>query len=134
MTWLLDTSVYSQFLRRRAVLAALERWQRVGDDACRISIVTRAEVEWGLHLEDRPQRWRIYRENLRTRLACLPADESVWSRFSLMKARQRQLGRMIHDLDLLIAATAIRHNLIVATLNARDFSQVEGLKWEDWSG
>ena len=50
-----------------------------------------------------------------------------------MKARQHQLGSPIADLDLLIAAVAVQHDLILATLNARHFSLIEGLRWEDWS-
>jgi predicted nucleic acid-binding protein len=37
------------------------------------------------------------------------------------------------DFDLLIAATALEHGLIVATLNVRHFSMIAGLSWEDWS-
>lgn len=133
MSWLLDTSVYSQLLRRQAVVPALERWQSVGDKACRISAATRAEIEWGLHFEDNPRRWKLYREQLRTRLDCLPTDEAVWSQFSVIKARQRRIGEAVSDLDMIIAATAIRHELIVATLNTRDFARIEGLRWEDWS-
>lgn len=134
MHWLLDTSVYSQFLRRKAVVVALERWKEAGDAACGISAATRAEVEWGLHFEDHPKRWKLYREELRDRLPCLPTDEAVWSRFSELKARQRANGEPVADLDLVIAATALRHDLVVATLNARDFSRIEGLRWEDWGG
>lgn len=36
-------------------------------------------------------------------------------------------------MDMLIAATAKTHNLIVATLNVRDFEKVNGLTVEDWS-
>jgi predicted nucleic acid-binding protein len=57
----------------------------------------------------------------------------TWSKFAVMKARQQALGCPIDDLDLLIAASAIQHGLILATLNSRHFSLVEGLRWEDWS-
>lgn len=133
MIWLLDTSVYSQLLRRNAVVPALERWTAAGDPACAISEVTRAEVEYGLHREANPARWRRYRETLEHRLAVLDTDAEVWSGFALMKARQRKLGEPVGDFDLLIAATAVRRGLIVATLDTGDFSRIEGLTWEDWS-
>ena len=56
MAFLLDTSVYSQVLKRHPVAAALDRWQRAGDSDCRVSMVSVAELEWGLHHENNPQR------------------------------------------------------------------------------
>jgi predicted nucleic acid-binding protein len=133
MDYLLDTSVYSQPLRRRAVEASLLRWKEAGDRCCAVSRVTVAEVEWGLHWENRAERWRKYRDLLAGRLPVLETLEEVWQEFSRLKARQQQSGKPVADLDLLIAATALRHGLVVATLNAADFSRVDGLAWEDWS-
>jgi tRNA(fMet)-specific endonuclease VapC len=70
---------------------------------------------------------------LEGRLDVLPTDAAVWSEFSKRKARQQELGRTVADLDLLIAACATYHGLILATLNSRDFKKIEGLAWEDWS-
>lgn len=131
--YLLDTSVYSQPLRRRPVMTALERWQEVGDEACAIAQVTVGEVEWGLHYEDNPQRWEKYTALLQDRLHTYETSAGVWSLFARMKARQQKLGEPVSDLDLLIAATAKEQGLTVATLNSRDFSRIEGLAWENWS-
>jgi predicted nucleic acid-binding protein len=38
------------------------------------------------------------------------------------------LRQQIGDLDLLIAATALEHNLTLLTRNVRDFQHVPGLK------
>lgn len=133
MRYLLDTSVYSQPLRRKAVVYALKRWQEVGDAACAVSIVSIGEVEWGLHSEGREQRWMKYQNLLKSRLEVLQTSNDVWTTFARIKARQQKLGEVVADLDLLIASVAINHGLIVATLNSRDFSRVEGLAWEYWS-
>lgn len=131
--YLLDTSVYSQPLRKTPVLAALERWKNAGDAACRVCAVSVAEVEFGLHLENRPDRWERYQALLEGRLEHAAVDGGVWREFAKRKARQQQLGRIIADLDLLIGACAVHHGLIVATLNSKDFRKFEGLAWEDWS-
>ena len=131
--YLLDTSVFSQPLRRKPVLRALERWQKVGDDACAIAQVTVGEVEWGLHYEGSALRWKKYSELLQNRLHTHATSARVWSIFSKMKARQEKLDDPVSDLDLLIAATAREQGLIVATLNRQDFSRIEGLAWENWS-
>lgn len=132
MRFLLDTSVYSQPLRRTPVNAALEHWQQAGDAQCAIAAVTSAEIEWGLHYEENPKRWQKYSALLENRLKCFSTSDSVWSLFAKMKARQQRIGEPVSDLDLLIAATGRAHGLIVATLNTRDFSRIEGLAWENW--
>lgn len=131
--YLLDTSVFSQPLRRKPVVRALERWRDAGDAACRTSIVSVAEVEFGLNLEENPSRQEKYEGVLKDRLEVLEVDAAAWAAFAKMKARQHKLGAVVADLDLLIAATAISHRLTVVTLNAKDFSKIESLAWEDWS-
>lgn len=131
--FLLDTSVYSQPMRNRPILPALLKWKSMGDSACRTCEAVVAEIEFGLHLENRPERWEKYHALLHERLDILGVDRVVWGRFSRMKARQYQLGQTVADLDLLIAACAAQHGLTVATLNHTDFSRIEGIAWEDWS-
>ncbi len=133
MRYLLDTSIFSQPLRRKPVENALIRWREVGDGQCAVSVVTVSEVEWGLHLEGREARWQKYRDLLEGRLVLLETGEEIWHRFARIKARQQQLGKVVADLDLLIAATATEEGLTVATLNAGDFGRIEGIAWEDWS-
>lgn len=133
MRWLLDTSIYSQPLKRKPVTTILRRWAQEGDQDCVICDVVRAEVEWGLHRENLDRRWVTYRRDLQSRLPVLPILPAIWSRYAVMRARQDALGRPIGDLDLLIAATAVEHDLILATINTRHFSQIEGLRWANWS-
>jgi tRNA(fMet)-specific endonuclease VapC len=132
MKWLLDTSVYSQPLRRKKVNAAIDRWAEAGDSRCAVSGVVTAEIEWGILWENRVERWQKYEAILKGRLELVDTTMAVWEKFARMKARQYQLGKTVADLDLLIAAAAVTHGLIVATLNSNDFSRIEGVAWEDW--
>jgi tRNA(fMet)-specific endonuclease VapC len=43
-------------------------------------------------------------------------------------------GTPIGPYDYLIAAHALRHDLLLVTANVREFSRVQGLRWEDWTG
>jgi len=131
--YLLDTSVYSQPLKRLADSASTRRWDALGDGACVVSVVTCAEVEWGLHKAAIPRWWALYEKVLKPRLRILPAEAAVWSEFARMKAVQFALGRPVADFDLLIAATAVRHSLTLATHNVRHFQLIQGLIVEDWS-
>jgi tRNA(fMet)-specific endonuclease VapC len=133
MKWLLDTSVFSQPLKKSPNLSALRRWKEASDRSCLTSIVVIAEVEWGLLSVDSERLWNGYRKLLEDRLEVLETGQKVWKRFSEIKACQKKIGQKVVDLDLLIAATASSHGLTVATLNHRGFARIEGLAWEDWS-
>jgi tRNA(fMet)-specific endonuclease VapC len=61
----------------------------------------------------------------------LTDDIIIWS--ASIWARLRQVGRPIGDHDPLIAATALRHGLPLATRNVAHFARVPGLTIDDWS-
>ena len=133
LTHLLDTSVYSQRLRPRPVPQVVVRWQECGDSALAISAICESELLYGLEKRNSDRLWREYRDFLEDRLALLAVDKQVAARFGRLKAEQEQLGEPRAEFDLLIAATALAHNLIVATLNPRHFEGLSGLVVEDWS-
>ena len=93
-----------------------------------------AEIEWGLHKLGNARLWAGYRRDVLPSLRVVATDAGVWQEWSRMKARQEASGRRVDDFDLLIAASASWQGLTLATLNARHFSLIEGLNWEDWSG
>ena len=130
--YLLDTAVYAQVLRRQPDPVATRRWQLVGDSACVVSIVSVAEVEWGLHKLASPSAWTRYETLLKPRLTVVPSDAAVWAQFARLKAVQMSNDRPVADLDLLIAAPAVALGLTGATRNIRHFSLIEGLPVEDW--
>ncbi len=57
----------------------------------------------------------------------LTLDESVCRIFARERGRLRTSGALISDLDLLIGATAIRHNLTLLTNNRRHFDRLQDL-------
>ena len=131
--YLLDTSVFSQPIRPRPLVTCQERWQRYGDARLAVSAIAVAEMEYGLFLKDSDKLWTAYRTILKDRLKSLDFTTSVATVFGEMKAIQARIGKAVDDFDLAIAATAVTHNLTVATLNQRHFKLIEGLEWEDWS-
>ena len=92
--YLLDTSVFSQPIRKQPAPAVMEHWVRVGDAVCAVSVVSIAEVEWGLHKAAIPRWWNLYEQLLKSRLPILPTDRSVWTRFSRLNAAQLAAGRL----------------------------------------
>jgi predicted nucleic acid-binding protein len=61
----------------------------------------------------------------------LEIDDRIAESFAEIRAYLRRRGELVGDLDLLIAATALHHNLTLLTFNRRHFARVPGLRvWE----
>ena len=133
LTHLLDTSFYSQVLKPAPLRSVVRRWRQLGDDRLAISSICEAELLYGLALRGSQRLSASYERVLKDRLQMLPVDGAVAKLFASSKAVQQEKGRMVADLDLLIAATAKAHGLVVATTNAKHFNLLEGLAVEDWS-
>lgn len=128
MAYLLDTNV-AIHLRDgdpvvTAKIAAL-------DDAILMSIVTRVELEDGVHRDpaDAPAR----RARLDTMLGAIPTlafDDASADAYAAIMARSGYSRRKL--LDRMIAAHALVHRATLVTMNADDFSDIAGLSVRAW--
>jgi tRNA(fMet)-specific endonuclease VapC len=65
-------------------------------------------------------------------LEILPLEAPADREYAALRHHLTRQGTPIGPNDLLIAAHALAHNLTVVTGNVREFSQVPGLKVENW--
>lgn len=82
-------------------------------------------------LEAQVQAYRELQQHL-TNFCAIPVigfESTAASTFQRLKTTYRRLGSM----DLKIAATAIANDATLLTRNLSDFSQIEGLRAEDWT-
>ena len=133
LSHLLDTSVLSQPIKDHPLPAVLDRWNGLREDAICTSAVCLAEILQGLRERESLKYWRRYRELLENQYPVLPFDDSVADLYADLTVGLRRAGTPRPVLDLMIAATARRHGLILATLNARDFAGIPGLVVENWN-
>ena len=132
-THLLDTSVYSQRLKPLPHVHAIGRWDKLGDELVVTSTICEAEVLFGIAHKASTRLAAAFSTQLRPRLAILPLDSACAAAYAEFRAACRRNGNPVADMDLLIAATAKAHGLVLATLNHRHFSLIPGLTVEDWS-
>ena len=133
MSHLLDTSVYSQPIRKAPLRSVQRRWAALGDRSLSTSVICEAEVLQGLEAKDSDRLWRAYRSVLKDRVQVLPVDIRVAEHYARVQAASARAGRTRPAFDLLIAATALVHKLTLATCNVRHFEGIEGLSVEDWA-
>ncbi len=137
MGYLLDTNVISEPLKRNANELALERIAALNPNNCFLSALTLGEVRKGIELyKDEARRHKLERwleqklvAELRGRI--LPYDLRVADRWGRMMA---QTPRPLAVIDGLLAATALTHDLVLATRNVRDFADIAGLRlFDPWA-
>lgn len=99
-------------------------WLRRNERSLVVDPVVLGEVRFGIMLLDlgarRAELERWYEEGV-ARIQCLPWDSAVGLRWAQVLADLRRDGRPMSIKDSLIAATALTHDLVLATLNRRDF-------------
>ena len=94
-----------------------------------VSIISVAEVYQGIYGGRRPEQDEaMFQEFLAWNVTILNLDMETCRIFAREQVRLRLLGMRIEDMDTLIAATALRHGLVVLTNNAQHFHRVEGLE------
>ena len=133
LTHLLDTTILSQPIKDKPLPGVMDRWSMLGDTTVCTSAICVAEILQGLETRRSDKYWRRYRELVENRYAALPFDQTVAAVFGQTAAVLRERGEPRPVVDLLIASTAKRHGLIVATLNVNHFIGIPGLQVEDWS-
>jgi predicted nucleic acid-binding protein len=133
LSHLLDTSVFSQPIKDKPLPSVIDRWSNLHENAFCTSAICLAETLQGLRQRDSLKYWRRYRELLENQYPILSFNASVADTFSVLAADMRRQGKPKPVIDLLIAATACLHGLVLATLNVRDFAEIPGLTVEDWN-
>lgn len=135
--FLLDTNVVSEALRPRPDARVLA-WLRAHEARAFLSVVTIGELEAGIRGAPDPRRAEALRAWLDDVLLpqfahrVLLVDLEVARRWGERTAAARAAGTPVGAVDALIAATAARHGLAVATRNGRDFEPLGVAVVDPW--
>jgi len=62
-----------------------------------------------------------------------PVAPAIMETFAELKSCLEKAGERLDDFDLLIAATALNHNLILVSNNTRYFTRIKNLPLENWT-
>ena len=123
--YIVDTDWVIDYLH--AIPGTVDRFNTLLPQGIGLSIVSLAELFDGIfgsatYQEDE----RILRDFLDF-VEIIPLDEAACIVFARERVRLRVAGTPIGDMDLLIGATAIRHNFTLLTNNRRHFGRLRGL-------
>jgi len=124
MSYLLDTNIVSETVRRTPNKAVIAWLDRLPGEALFVSVLSLGEIRKGIEtLADRKRREKL-RLWLEHELPAwfegrvLPVGLAVADRWGRLLA---DVGRPVPTIDSLLAATALHHELRLVTRNAGDF-------------
>jgi hypothetical protein len=129
VSFLLDTSVISELVRKSPHLPVLEWIGAQDETSLYLSVVTIGEIERGIARlpasarKTKLQSWvrRDLVERFGARL--LPIDIRVSTRWGALSGESEKRGQPLPVIDSLIAATALVHGFAVVTRNVEDFKR-----------
>lgn len=132
MKLMLDTNVCIDLIKKHPS-PVLERFasHAVGDIG--ISVITLAELEYGVSNSSRPAKNREALDQFISALEVVPFDRQATAAYGRLRAALEKKGQSIGSMDLLIAAHAVSLDVRLITHNVREFGRVPGLRVEDWT-
>lgn len=138
MSYLLDTNVISEATKKYPD-ARLQDWLAAQpNESLFLSVITIGEIRHGLLLLDDGKKRRALLRWLGGKIKSLFAgrilsvDIAVMERWAQLQAASGKTGRRLPVMDSLIAATALTHNLTLATRNIADFKAARVALLDPW--
>ena len=129
MQYLVDTDWVIHYLHQHAgIVQRLQDLQQ--QEGLALSMISLAELYEGVYYSREPEEDERGLQDFLRGVTVLGLDERTCQIFGKERGRLRAAGLMIGDCDLLIGATALRHDLTLLTNNRRHFDRIEGLRIE----
>jgi tRNA(fMet)-specific endonuclease VapC len=129
MSYLLDTDTCSAHLKSRGTVAS-RVLQNLGK--LHVSAITVGELRTWTYRRHVSRKRAVDLEYFLEEVIVLPVTLNIADRFGELRAGLLDRGQATPEMDLLIAATALVHDLTLVTHNTRDFEQIPGLSLTDW--
>jgi toxin FitB len=123
VNYLVDANVLSEATKASPDAGVVD-WLRRNEAELALDPMILGEIRFGIHLLPRGKRRRRleswFNEGV-ARITCLPFGAATGLRWARLLADLRSAGKSMPIKDSLIAATALVHDLTIATRNVADF-------------
>lgn len=129
--YMLDTDMCSYIIKQRPA-SVLQQFQKLTMDSIGISIVTYAELIYGVERSSSKRINRSVIENFVQHLEVIDWDRDAADEYAVIRTKLEAAGTPIGAMDMMIAAHAKSLHAVVVTNNQKHFSKVKGLKIENW--
>ena len=129
--YLLDTDMIIYSLK--ADEAVRRNLRRHLHDPIKISAITLMELYYGAYKSKKVTNNLVKIKTIENTFEIIPVSRELVEIFGVLKSELEKFGKLLDDFDLILASTAMSHNLTIVTNNEKHFGQIDGLKMENWS-
>jgi toxin FitB len=137
--WLLGTNILSELRKPKPEPRVVEFIRTQSLDHLFVSIVTLAEIRFGIEFAAEP----TYRTELNNWLThkirpmfverTLPISEDIMLKWRLLVEDGRKAGQTFTQADLIIAATGLHHGLTIVTRDTKNYALTRAPVLNPWS-
>ncbi len=136
--WLLDTNILSELRRVRPDPKVARFVAAQPLDVLFVSVVTFAEIRFGIELVGDPARraelndWLTHKLRPMFAARVLPVSEDIMFTWRLLVNEGRKAGHTFSQPDLIIAATGLHHGLTIVTRDSAGFAPTRVPVFNPW--
>ena len=133
MSFLLDTNMISEWVKPRPNPGVIRWMEAVDEDRVFISVISLAELRYGIERMPRGKRqtqldiWLRHDLMLRFEGRILPIDAEIADAWGKALSQSQSAGRLMSTMDAGLAASAEAHGLTLVTRNTADFAILKAL-------
>ena len=129
--WMLDTNICIYIIKRKPQ-SVYERLQSISMDLISISVITLAELQYGVTKSAAQKKNQRVLDQFLTHVDVKPWETEAAFHYGKIRTLLERQGTTIGNMDLMIAAHARSLDTTLVTHNSREFQRVPDLVWEDW--
>lgn len=130
--YMLDTDICS-YIMKRSNDRLLKKLRRVSPNDVCISVITKAELLFGVEVSARRQHDEAALVAFLRHVVIMDFGDGAAPQYANIRAELKTRGTLIGANDLFIAAHARSLDLTLVTNNTREFGRVRDLRLENWT-
>lgn len=131
MIYLLDTNVCINLLNNSNA-AIIDKLKQHKPHEIYLASIVQFELYYGAYKSSKREQNLVRLEKFFDQFTVLFFDHKSAKIAGKIRHQLNSLGTPIGAYDIQIASIAMANNLILITHNVKEFSRIEGLKYEDW--
>jgi len=132
MNYILDTNICIYIIKQKPI-GVLKRFETISPLDIGISMITVAELEYGVQKSLFPQQNQDALNKFLSPLMLYDFDFNASQVYGSIRSNLEKKGITIGSLDMLIAAHVLSLNCTLVTNNEKEFNRVENLIIENWT-
>ena len=131
MRYIVDSDILIYFLKKHPQVT--QKFEATDPGQIGTTIINYAELLFGAYNSAKVQQNLSSIKSFLETISIINFDKNAGEIFAQLKTNLRKSGKVIADLDLIIASICLSNDFILVTNNTKHFSRIEELKIENWS-